>query len=202
MHSTCKFYTWLHTFCTKTHILNLHKSARWLQTQTRGLDSGLAVTGLGLMQLMVEDEETLKGHSKVFRAALNKQVTSSLARSRTKSLTLIKSIQNSWLHPAVLWDKIRNSEEVLFNANNPLGFPTAVQQKRCVRGVYHAPANKHTRTHTNTLFLTPHAGKRRSKKKKKRPNRWSQLLTTEHGGQVDFLASEPKVLKGQTTCRI
>lgn len=118
MHSTCKFYTWLHLFCRrkegKKDIFNLQKSARWLQTRRSGRRLVIVADG---------------GDASKFHL---------LQISSSKGSTLIRGVWDPRAPAAALRDKIRNSEEVLFNANNPLGFPTAVQQKTwCLCAVCH-----------------------------------------------------------------
>lgn len=59
-----------------------------------------------------------------------------------------------------------------------------MQQKCCNSSVFMLLPNTYSRhTRANAAAKWPH--------------RWSQLLTTEHNRQVDFLASKPKVLKGK-----
>lgn len=125
---TCKFYTWLHLLCRrkereKRHIFNLHKNAPWLRTWRSGRRLVIAADG---------------GDASKFHL---------LQISGSKGSTLIRGVRDPPGSAAALRDEIRNSEEVLFNAKNPLGFPTAVQQNtRRLCAVCHGRrpfANKH-----------------------------------------------------------
>lgn len=88
--------------------------------------------------------------------------------SSGKRSTLIRGVWDSRALAAALWDKIRNSEEVFFNANNPLGFPTAVQHKtwRCCAVCHGKPALP---THA-LLEVIKHPLRPPLKKKKKNQN--------------------------------